>query len=69
MEGKGKFVFVNDQNYDLDEAITRLKNLKNKVLVTGLFQPTTADLDILIEMMTIIEELDVPMKMSQEGFA
>jgi len=69
MEGKGKFVFVNDQSYDLDVAITRLKNLKDKVLVTGLFQPTTADLDILIEMMTIIEELDIPIKMSQEGFA
>ena len=55
MEGKSRFMIVNDPVLDLDEAIMRLKDLKKRILVTGLFQPTSVELDVLVEIMEIID--------------
>ena len=69
MEGKSRFMIVNDPVLDLDEAIMRLKDLKKRILVTGLFQPTSVELDVLVEIMEIIDSMEVPIRMSQQGEA
>ena len=62
-------MIVNDPVLDLDEAIMRLKDLKKRILVTGLFQPTSVELDVLVEIMEIIDSMEVPIRMSQQGEA
>ena len=69
MAGKSRIMLVRDPVLDLDEAIIRLKDLKKRILVTGLFEPTSVELDVLVEIMEIIDTIEIPIRMSQQGEA
>jgi len=54
---------------DLDEGILRLKELKRRLGITDIVQPSAESVDVLIEICELIEKLDIPIRMTGEGSA
>jgi hypothetical protein len=54
---------------DLDEGILRLKELKKRLGINDIIQPSTESVDVIIEILELIEKLDIPIRMTGEGSA
>lgn len=52
---------------ELDEAIIRLKELRQIISVTDIL--TTNNMNSLVEMLQIIERINIPIRMGEEGQA
>jgi len=52
---------------ELDEAIIRLKELGRNISVLDLV--TTMNIEKIIEMLQIIERVNIPLRMGEEGIA
>ncbi len=53
----------------LDEGIQRLKDLRKRLPLDTLFNPTQESIDITIEILNLINHLNVPVRMTEEGQA
>ena len=53
----------------LDEGIQRLKDLRKRLELDTLFNPTQESIDITIEILNLINHLNVPVRMTEEGQA
>ena len=53
----------------LDEGIQRLKDLRKRLPLDTLLNPTQESIDITIEILNLINHLNVPVRMTEEGQA
>lgn len=71
MDGNTNILMVKDNFLNLDEAIFRLKKLRQRVVVNKFLGDTKTEMDfeVLIEMLEIIDGIDIPIRLSEEGIA
>mgnify|MGYP007063351200 FL=1 len=71
MDGNTTILVANDNFLNLDEAIYRLKKLRKRVVINKFLGDTKTEMDfeVLIEILEIIDGLDVPLRLSEEGIA
>ncbi len=58
---------VSENNLELDDAIIRLKELGRNITITDLLE--RGNLELIIEMLQIIERMNIPLRMGEEGIA
>ncbi len=58
---------VSENNLELDGAIIRLKELGRNITITDLLE--RGNLELIIEMLQIIERMNIPLRMGEEGIA
>ena len=58
-----------NQQLELDESILRMKELVKRLNVEHILQPTGDSVDVCLEIISIIQHLDVPIRMNEEGLA
>jgi len=62
-----KMYAIMGNELELDEAIIRLKELRQIISVTDIL--TTNNMNSLVEMLQIIERINIPIRMGEEGQA
>ena len=58
---------VSENNLELDGAIIRLTELGRNITITDLLE--RGNLELIIEMLQIIERMNIPLRMGEEGIA
>jgi len=68
-EIRGLTLFETNDDLDLDEGILRLKELIIRLDVESVLQPTTESVDVTFEIIHLIRNMNVPVRMTNEGIA
>tara|TARA_R100000084_G_C4548534_1_gene98978 strand:+ start:32 stop:229 length:198 start_codon:yes stop_codon:yes gene_type:complete len=54
---------------ELDESILRMKELTKRLQVEHILNPTSDSVDTILEIISLIQCMDVPIRMNEEGLA
>lgn len=68
-EIRGLTLFETNDSLELDESIVRLKELIKRLDAESVIQPTSESVDITFEIVHLIRNMNVPIRMTNEGIA
>ena len=54
---------------ELDESILRMKELTKRLQVEHILNPTSDSVDTILEIISLIQCMDVPIRTNEEGLA
>ena len=68
-EIRGLAFFEQDGLYELDESIVRLKALIERLDVETVVNPTSESIEVTFEIVSLIRNMNTPVRMTNEGIA